>query len=298
MGACSFGFGFEVDDDQPVVPGLRAPDFAGTAEKLAHPGIFTIARKAREYTALRIKTHDGIGPEIRQPDIIVLVHIHGINARGVSGKLPASPAIALRIVDAHLARVLLADPDPSRGVGPDTPGALIFCRRLDHSGLSSGWNDPRDVAAGERGIVDIATRRCRDAVGAPAPGRVEHVNAPCLWIKTAVHAALSGEPEDAVPVKGRGIEVRISAAFGQGKDPDRIGRGIDADDGVLPAVRHPCRLVGTNDHAVWSGAAAEGNLLDLAGPGIQPPQRTLCLGRVPDGSIRRRSHVMGTGARG
>src|SRR3546814_14571742 len=57
-----------------------------------------------------------------------------------------------------------------------------------------------------------------------------------VGIDAAVDAVLAGEPELAVAVEGRGVEVGVAALAGQGIALDGMSLRIDADDSVEPAV--------------------------------------------------------------
>src|SRR3546814_7004866 len=104
---------------------------------------------------------------------------------------------------------------------------------------------------------------------------------------SAVDAVLAGEPELAVAVEGRGVEVGVAALAGQGIALDGMSLRIDADDRVEPAVGDPWRTVRSHDHAVRRGAVAERDVQRLAGLRIESAQRALVLRGVPDRPARR-----------
>ena len=89
-----------------------------------------------------------------------------------------------------------------RGPTPGFGGATIVASPLTVSIL-------RDVVAGERGVPDLAVRRRGDAVGADALRRLPGVDLAGRRIDAAVDAVLPGEPEDALAVEGRGVEVGV-----------------------------------------------------------------------------------------
>src|SRR3546814_3682322 len=111
--------------------------------------------------------------------------------------------------------------------------------------------------------------------------------------RSAVDAVLAGEPELAVAVVGRGVEVGVAALAGQGIALDGMSLRIDADDRVEPAVGDPWRTVRSHDHAVRRGAVAERDVQRLAGLRIESAQRALVLRGVPDRPARQigRAHV-------
>src|SRR5690606_19289436 len=131
----------------------------------------------------------------------------GVRLGGLSRQAPGAPTVGRRVVQAELAGVPFADPDPADRVRPDPARALIRGGRLDDRGLSGFGIDPCDMTAGQGGVVDRPVRCGRDPVG-PGPARcVEDPYRAALWIKTPVDAALAGEPEHAVRIEGCGVEV-------------------------------------------------------------------------------------------
>src|SRR6185369_9758614 len=86
------------DHHQPVGAGFRAPDFAGPAEQLPHLGVGAVAGKALEAFGLRIEAHDGIGAEIGQPHLVLVIDIDGIGFRPLARQAPAAPGVRRRIV--------------------------------------------------------------------------------------------------------------------------------------------------------------------------------------------------------
>jgi hypothetical protein len=63
---------------EPVGTGLRAPHLARAAQQLAdicsRPG----QREPREVSAGGIEAHEGVGAEVRKPDQVGLVDVHGV----------------------------------------------------------------------------------------------------------------------------------------------------------------------------------------------------------------------------
>src|SRR3990172_7953889 len=237
------GLALDIYNHQPVVAGFRSPDLAGAAIELAHARASVVAGETRELLGLRIEPHDRVCPEIRKPDIIVLVHIHGVGPGRAAGKLPAFPRPAFRIVHAYLPRIPLADPNPSLRVRPHAAAALITRRRLDHRCRASFRIDPRDMASCKGRVIDFASGRCRYAVGTPAFLSIGDFDLAGFRIKTAVDAGLAREPEHAFPVKGRGVEVRITALLRKRKYLDLLRPGVHADDCIEAAVRYPGRVI-------------------------------------------------------
>ena len=54
----------------------------------------------------------------------------------------------------------------------------------------------------------------------------------------------------AFAIEGSGIEIGGSTRGGQWPSLHLLADGIDADDGVLPAIGDPGRAIGTDDHAM------------------------------------------------
>jgi hypothetical protein len=69
---------------------------------------------------------------------------------------------------------------------------------------------------------------------------------------------------------------------------------VDAHDGILAAVRDPCRAVGADDDAVRRRARSQRNFVDLAGLGIENAELARALRRVVDGAagLSRRGDIM------
>ena len=165
-------------------------------------------------------------------------------------------------------------------------------------GFAGRGVDARDVAAGERGVVDRAVRGRGDAVR-PAALRIlidRHLSG--RGIERSVDAILPGEPQDAVLAERGGVEVGAVGGIGQGIGLHLQGGGIDPDDGVEPAVGHPGGAVRPDDHAVRRRFLAQRHLLDLAALGIEPPERALALGGVPHRAVGSGRYIMGSGALG
>ena len=109
-------------------------------------------------------------------------------------------------------------------------------------------------------------------------------------------AALAGEPEDALLVEGRGIEIGVGEFLRQREQLDLRGDRIDAGDGVLAALGDPRRAVRPDDDAVGRGAGPERDVLVLAGLGIEMAEKALLLAAVPHRAVGRRGDVMRIGA--
>ena len=147
-------------------------------------------------------------------------------------------------------RVPVADPDAPLRVGPHAARTLPARRRLDDGRLAGLDVDARDVAARERRIVDVPAGRRGDAVGSAPPRRLPHPDVVRRGIDAAVDARLAREPDPALPIEGRRVEVRVSGCRRQRPALHGASVRIDAHDRVLAAVGDPRRAVGTDDHAV------------------------------------------------
>jgi len=125
------------------------------------------------------------------------------------------------------------------------------------------------------------------------PGRVEDLDHTGLRIEPTVRPCLTGEPEHALGVERRGIEVGTRALVGQWECRDLEGGRIDGDDGVQPSVGDPRRTIRPDDDAVRAGAGAKRDGLDLATRRVQQAERAVVLAGVPDATVRGRGHVVG-----
>src|SRR4029079_7877596 len=113
-------------------------------------------RQDREALGPGIEADERVAAEVGQPDDVAIVDVDGVRLRGGAGELPLAPRLARGVVHADLAGVPLADPDAAARVRPDAPGALARRRRLEPRRTAGADVDARDMAAGERGVVDVA----------------------------------------------------------------------------------------------------------------------------------------------
>ena len=155
-------------------------------------------------------------------------------------------------------------------------------------------HDAADVAPRERREVDVPVRTSRDAVRTGTAGRIEDRHRSALRIEAAEDSLLTREPEQAVPVKGRSIEVGVGAISRQREPLHFVRHGIHADDRVQAAVGDPGRAVGPDDDAVWRRPGAELDRLEQAEPRIEPAELARELRRVPDAAVARGGDVVRT----
>src|SRR5581483_9424121 len=191
--------------DEGVGGGLGPPDLAGAAEELADVARLVGQGVGGEGLGGRIEADDGVGPEVRQPHPVAVVHVDGVGLGLVAGEAPFLPAPGGGVVAADLAGVPLADPQAALGVGPDPAGALVTGGRFDHRRLPGGRIDAGDVAGGEGGEPHTAVGRGGDAVGARSPGGVPHLHGAAGRVEAAVDAGVAGEPQGPAPVEGGGV---------------------------------------------------------------------------------------------
>src|SRR3984893_6935671 len=153
--------------------------------------------------------------------------------------MPASPAFGLAIVAEEIAAVPAGNPERAAAVAPDTPGALTRHWRLqDRDGVGLGI-DLAEIIAGERGEEHLAIRRRGDAVGAGATRCIEHRHPAGFGIEPALDAILPGEPQHALAIETRRVEVGVPPLLEQRKELRCARRGIDPRDRVLPAFGDP-----------------------------------------------------------
>ena len=153
-----------------------------------------------------------------------------------------------------------------------------------------------EIVAGERGEEHLAVRRGGDAVGASAARRVEYRQSARFGIEPTIDAVLPGEPEHALAIKARGVEVGVAPFLGQGEELDCTGRGIDPGDRVLPTFGDPGGTVGRNDHAVGCRSRTQRDQIRFPGPGIEPAEFARGLRGEPDCAVRRGKDVVCSGA--
>ena len=248
--------------------------------------------KLSNFSRHRVEAHDRIGQKIAEPDLVLVVDIDRVAAGAALRQRPHLPGLGDRIEAADLAGVPEAHPQQALGIRPDAARADAGLGRRHHHRVAAHGVDLGDVIAGERGVPDLAVRRGGDAVGAGAFRRFPGLDLAGRRIDAAIDAVLPGEPEDALAVEGRGVEVGVREIRRQREQLHRLGRRIDARDGVLPALGDPGGAVGPDDHAMRRSTRPERNLRHLAGLRIEDAERALALRGVPDRAVRRRRHVM------
>src|SRR4029453_17732157 len=144
------------NQDQSISAGLSTPGFAGAAQHLPHLRIRPIAREALEFLCLRVEAQNRILRPLGQPYLVAFVYIHSVHLRCIR-RFPRLPLLSGRVVTADLARHPFLYPAPSLAVGPPATRALPGRRRLDDSGLSAFCIDVRQMTAGEREVVYLAS---------------------------------------------------------------------------------------------------------------------------------------------
>src|SRR3990172_11544478 len=153
-------------------------------------------RKRKDLEGLRqgVEANKRIRSEITQPDLVLLVDIHGVWARAVTRQPPLAPGPAGGIVHGQLTGVPFTDPQPPLRVGPHPPRTLPGRRWLE-DGHASGFRvDAAELAPGERGVVDPTLRCGGDPIRSAPLRRVEDLHPPLFRIQSTVHAGLAGEP--------------------------------------------------------------------------------------------------------
>ena len=96
--------------------------------------------------------------------------------------------------------------------------------------------------------------------------------------------------------KEGGVAIRIGLALRQREDVDLLGLRVDTDDGVEAPIGDPRGAIGTDNNAMRRRAFTERDVPSRPGRRIEPAERALRLGRVPDGTVGRRRHVVRMGA--
>src|SRR4051812_49402811 len=196
-----------VDADDAACTRFGAPYLTRTSVELADVGAGLVGREGKEGLALGIETYDGIGGEVGEPDDVGVVDVDGIGAWPLARQLPLLPAAVSRVVHRDVPAVPFADPQPALAVGPHAARALLRRRRLDDAGRPARCVDLGEIVAGQRHVPDRALRRGGDAVGPGTARRIPRLHVLGLGIEAADDAGLPGEPQHALGVEGRGVEV-------------------------------------------------------------------------------------------
>ncbi len=166
-------------------------------------------------------------------------------------------------------------------------------RRLDHRRGTVLQIDLAKEAPRKRDVIDLTVRRGRDSIRSNALGRVPDRHRTGCRIETAVDAALSGEPDSPLAVEGCCVETGVGACSGQWPGLHLFGPGVDAEYGVQAAVGDPSGTIGPDNYAMRRRALTQRYALDLAVLRIELTEHAGLLARVPDGSVRRRRHIVG-----
>ena len=248
--------------------------------------------EALEFLGHRVEAQDGVGEQIAEPDLVLVVDIDRVAAGFAPRQAPHFPGLGDRIEAADFAGVPEAHPQQALGVRPDAARTDAGLRRRHHQCIAAHGVDLDDVIAGERGVPDIAARRGGDAVRSDALRRLEGVDLAGRRIDAAIDAVLPGEPEDALAIEGRGVEIGVGKIRLERGQLHRPVGGIHWRDRVLSALGDPGGAIGPDDHTMWRRARPERNLRHLAGLRIEDADRALALRGVPDRAVRRRRHVM------
>jgi hypothetical protein len=107
-----------------------------------------------------------------------------------------------------------------------------------------------------------------------------------------VHAALAGEPVDAVLVEHAGVEIGVRLLRRQHEVFELFGLQVVAHVRIQPAIGQPGRAVGSDDHSVRRRARADRNVLVLAGLWIDAAEHARTLAAVPDDAVEPGRHIV------
>src|SRR5262245_41304538 len=110
-------------DDQPVDTGFSAPHFPRAAEQLPHRCATLVARKTFERFGGGIKSVDGIGDEISNPHLVIVVDINRIAAALALRQAPDLPGLVHWIISTDLATIPETHPQEPLGIRPDAAWA-------------------------------------------------------------------------------------------------------------------------------------------------------------------------------
>ena len=128
------------NDADTLGAGFRYPCLTLAAQQLPYVGTRAIAREALELFGQGVKAHDTVGSPVREPDLVVGINPDGVGARPLAGKLPAAPILGSGVVDADVAGVPLADPQPAFRIRP------YAAREIGTFSLRTKGEKPQEVA--------------------------------------------------------------------------------------------------------------------------------------------------------
>src|SRR5262249_42374438 len=219
---------------------------------------------------------------------------HSVGARLLAWKPPLLPVLVGRIVDADVARVPLANPQPAFRIRPHAARALILGRRLINSRRAVLQIDIGEITTGQRHEPDIAFGCAGYPIGPGPLGCVPDLHVACRRVEPAVlDAVLFREPDATLAVESGGVEVSVEHTRGRQRAfLDLLRRRIDAHNGVLAAVGEPGGPIRPDDDTVRRGTLAECNSLDLAGGWVQSAGNAEVLARAPNLSAWADRHIV------
>src|SRR5262249_34519079 len=218
---------------------------------------------------------------------------HSVGARLLAWKPPLLPVLVGRIVDADVARVPLANPQPAFRIRPHQARALILGRRLITGRRAALQIDIGEITTGQRHEPDIAFGRAGYPIGPGPLGCVPNLHIAYGRVEPAVDAVLSSEPDATLAVESGGVEIIVGHARGpQRPFLDLLRRRLDAHNGVLAAIGEPGGPIRPDDDTVRRGLLAECNALDLGGGWVQSAGNAEVLARVPNLSAWPDGHIV------
>src|SRR5262245_26892635 len=194
--------------DEPINAGLRTPHLAWPAEQLTDRCATLVARETVEGFARRIESHDGIGHEIGDPDLVVVVDIDRVTAALALRQAPDFPRLVHRIVATDFSRIPEAHPQQPLGIRPDAARPDTRLWRRHHQCITAHRIDLGYVVACKRGIPDLTARGCRYPVGSSAFRRFPGFDLATRGIDPAIHTVLPRKPQNTFAIEGRGVEIR------------------------------------------------------------------------------------------
>src|SRR5262245_14482257 len=182
--------------DEPINAGLRTPHFARPTEQLTNRCATLVARETVEGFARRVEPHDGIGHEIGDPDLVVVIDVDRVTATFALREAPDFPRLVHRIVATDFARIPEAHPHQPLGIRPDAARPDAGLRRRHHQGIAAYGIDLDYVVACKRGIPDLTARSCRDPVGSGAFRRFPSFDLAARGVDPPIHTVLPREPQN------------------------------------------------------------------------------------------------------
>ena len=182
--------------------------------------------------------------------------------------MPSPPIFCLGVVTEKIPAIPAGDPQRAAAVAPNAACALARHRRLQDSDPASLEIDLTEVVAGKRGEEHLAIGRICNPVRAGTAGRIEDRHRARLGIEPPVDAVLPREPDHALAIENRRVQICAAPLLGKREEFRPVCRGVDSDDCVLSAFCDPSGAVRPNDDTVGRRTWPKRDQIRFAAPRI------------------------------